>query len=100
MPLKDICAWGELVKHVAKILSRQCWSWDFACKGEELSIERKVNTDHTVAQGTEWSHSFWDDQESANNDSQKTVYVALRQAPWGGHHSGRLLALSQLPNGF
>lgn len=50
--LKGRSALGELVKHVAEVLSRQCLGSGLGCKGEELSIGRKVGGSLTKSQGT------------------------------------------------
>lgn len=51
--LKARSALGELVKRVAKGLSRQCLGLGLTCKGKELSVGRKVDEGLTMSRGTE-----------------------------------------------
>lgn len=51
--LKGRSALGEPVKRVAKVLNRQGLGLGLGCKGEELSVGRKLDKGLTESWGTE-----------------------------------------------
>lgn len=61
--LKDV-ALGDLVKHVGKVLSRQCVGLAFWMQVGGAVCSKKVDRGHAESWGTEWSHSFRGDERA------------------------------------
>lgn len=101
--LEDISALGKLVKHVAKVWSRQRLGLGFWLLRGGGVYREGVDRGQAKSQSREWSHSFgflWVIKEQHAGAYQRTGNVALRQRPLRVDHPSGLLVLPQLPKGF